>query len=1391
MPKKQISNTDSQGKGIDNKDSIRSALLYNLPVAIYRTTPEGKIIEANPSFVELMGYDRLADLDEVNVRDLFVQEERRRETLEELEKPETYCVEYEVKRKNGEKIWVRDYPCLVKDENGKTIYYDGVLLDITDRKAAEEKTERQQVELEEKILERTRDLLDINDTLRTEVNIRRKISSELQQNEQKLNGIIKRSFDAILETNDYAEIIFVSPSIERISGYKPEDLIGKRYHFLVDQPDNLKIEQAFKLIKKGKNLRGIRVELLKKDGSIAYIELNASPIVAHNKITGSNINIRDITERKRAQETLIRRIEELTVLYDISRICAEAKNEDDLIEKATRIIGDTLYPINFGFLFLDSENKLLRGHSSYQYWENQNYKEVKINEGITGAVAYKGEPMLIGDVCKHPSYINADSRTKSELCVPLKLGDKILGVINTESDRYNAFSKNDERLLQTFSGQISPALERLRMEQSRIRQLKDLKVLHTIATACIEASTTPDLIQRVIKTLIATFSTTDFCILLINDKDGTITPEPSCKSIINGKRPTIEKKQGIIGRVARTGQALRVDDVTKCPYYLMVDLNTRSEICVPLKVGSKIIGVLNAESKNLAAFKEEDERLLSTVASQIALSIDALQKSTELLKEKDQAKNYLNIAGAILIAMDVDFNITLINRRGCQSFGLDSFDLIGKNWLDTCVPERLRKSENELLHTLLNNTDITHHPSEGRIITSDGSERVISWNRNVLRDSSGRAKEILCSGEDISVKKELQESLRKSEEEYRTLVQNIKAGVCRTTPDADGKILQANPAMAVFLGFSSPDELIGRKMIEFYKDRQQMEFVLEQIKKNGYVKDHEHPLITNDWKLIWCSFSSSGQFGENGALLWIDNVIEDITETKHSRDALIEEKSRLAVTLKSIADGVIAIDQEGNVILINSVAQELIGMDETEVIGKRLSNLLDMSEVTGTVKCSDPLKTIIEESKSSKAERNYHLFSKSSGLKIVTCSGAPIRDADDNSIGAVLVFHDITERTKLEEELQRAQKLESVGLLAGGIAHDFNNILAAVLGNMSLAKNYINKKTKAFRYVERAESAISRATYLTNQLLTFSKGGSPIKKVASIKDLLMETVNFLLVGSRVEVKFEFQDNLWNTIIDKDQMNQVISNIVLNAIQAMPGGGVIGITADNYTPKDSFTSVEELNSGDWVRIAIKDNGPGIAGEILPLIFDPYFTTKKDGTGLGLAISYSIVKKHQGILQVESDLGKGTTFYIFLPAFKGDVEKEYSESSKPVSGRGRILYMDDEKALCDTVKDILTDLGYTVTTVNDGTTALEIYKNTLKTDEKYDLVILDLIIPGNIGGKDTLDKMREIDPNVVAIATSGYSNDPIISDFQSYGFMGAISKPFRVNDLAEIVKKTCTN
>ena len=382
-------------------------------------------------------------------------------------------------------------------------------------------------------------------------------------------------------------------------------------------------------------------------------------------------------------------------------------------------------------------------------------------------------------------------------------------------------------------------------------------------------------------------------------------------------------------------------------------------------------------------------------------------------------------------------------------------------------------------------------------------------------------------------------------------------------------------------------------------------------------------------------------------------------------------------------------------------------------------------------------------------------------------------------------FEDITELKKHEKEQQKIEKLESLGVLAGGIAHDFNNILTGIMGNLSFLQVLIDADHRAHKALAEAEKATRRAAELAHQLLTFAKGGEPNKKVISLQRLVRDGVSFMLRGSNVRPVVKIPTSLHFIQADEGQISQVLNNLIINADQAMPGGGTLTITGGNEVLPEG--NPYNLDAGPYTRLDIHDTGCGISADNLTKIFDPYFSTKISGTGLGLATAYSIVQRHKGYIGVSSAIGTGTTFTILLPSAGTSSEEiplvkdEITESSKG----GSILVMDDEQMIRDIAAQILSFLGYQVTTCADGQEAIELYQASFQSQKTYSAVIMDLTIPGGLGGKETAEHILAFDPTACLIVSSGYSSDPVIANFRQYGFSGAIAKPYNINDFKKVL------
>lgn len=501
---------------------------------------------------------------------------------------------------------------------------------------------------------------------------------------------------------------------------------------------------------------------------------------------------------------------------------------------------------------------------------------------------------------------------------------------------------------------------------------------------------------------------------------------------------------------------------------------------------------------------------------------------------------------------------------------------------------------------------------------------------------------------------------------------------------------------------------------------------------------------------------------------------------------LRNERERLFVTLHSIVNGVIATDKNNHILLFNRVAEELTGWSQSEAVGKSLKEVFHLQE-------SVSLDRYIQKSddKYENDLKDFHgtMIAKSEIEYQIVISIVPILGVDDHILGNLIVFRDETEKLKTEEELLNARKLESIGILAGGIAHDFNNILAGLFGNIELAKLSLDSNHKAYKFIKTAHDSLERATNLTSQLLTFAKGGDPILVAVNLKQLIHDVVSFNLSGSRVKAVHDIPEDLLRINADQGQLSQVLSNLVINALHAMPGGGHIYIRARNIPDQDSVLGI------DTVMLQIRDEGVGISKEIIDRIFDPYFSTKQTGSGLGLAMVNGIVEKHKGRISVESSEGQGTTFTIYLPADKTTALEESSrkESSfdKSAIKSMKILVIDDDTTVAGTLTDMLHLQGYEVDVAEEGDKGIIKYAAAFENKSPYGITLLDLTIPGGKGGKEVIKGILDIDPEAKVIAISGYSTDPIMANHTKYGFRGRLVKPFQLNELNAVLSKVLTS
>lgn len=505
---------------------------------------------------------------------------------------------------------------------------------------------------------------------------------------------------------------------------------------------------------------------------------------------------------------------------------------------------------------------------------------------------------------------------------------------------------------------------------------------------------------------------------------------------------------------------------------------------------------------------------------------------------------------------------------------------------------------------------------------------------------------------------------------------------------------------------------------------------------------------------------------------------EDINMRLEAENALQDSEEKFRSLVEMASDAIFIADAETGIITdVNKKGTELMGWGASDLIGRHLSFLHPPDD-------EDLYSRLIESNYSLQLPFNKVLYVQHiSGRKIpVDISANTIEFTKGRIVQGI--FRDISQRLQFDDELQKSEKLKTASVLAGGIAHDFNNLLTAVLGNLSLAKLDAAGDEKMTRRLVETEKAINRAKDLTHQLLTFAKGGSPTKKTVKLGKIIEDAAHFVLHGSKVKSECFLPEDLWMVEVDEGQINQVINNLVINASHAMNDGGICTISAENV--KLDRASGFPVPPGRYVKIAVKDKGHGIPPHILDKIFDPFYTTKKQGSGLGLSSCYTIVKNHGGQITVDSTVGEGTVFYVYLPASNNKPEEEHEIEELDLTGDGRILVMDDEEIVREAVTSLLQYLGYDVETAKEGQEAVDKYELSMRLGQPYDAVIVDLTVPGGMGGQEAARMIKEMHPSARIIVSSGYYTDPVLANFQDYGFDGVVPKPYQVDELGRVVK-----
>ena len=689
----------------------------------------------------------------------------------------------------------------------------------------------------------------------------------------------------------------------------------------------------------------------------------------------------------------------------------------------------------------------------------------------------------------------------------------------------------------------------------------------------------------------------------------------------------------------------------------------------------------------------------------------------------------------------------------------EPWELVGMNGIKLIAPEFRSKVRRNVRSGYEKSYEVVGVRKDGSTYPLEVQGKAIPYEGRNVRITEFR---------DISERKKTVELLKESQEKYLNIFDNATEGIYQSTPE--GKFVYMNPSLARMLGYESPRECIravshiGKQVYARPEDRDDYTHVLDREGSHTF----ELQVHTKDGSIKWMSNSMKAIRNEAGEVILYEGFVQDITRRKQAEEAFYKcfYSNPCMMTISS---------PDGRIMDVNESFLRATGFSQDEAVG---NTFVDLGMI-------DPWTFRVMEQ--ALAEQG-HIYAMEHNCTTKTGEAAThLFSAEMLEIGETVrilgTAQDITSRKQLEGELTKMKNLESIGTLAGGIAHDFNNLLMAVTGYISLAKIFLTSDSEGYGFLADAERISLAGKELTQKLITFSKGGASVRNVLDLAPLIEHSSRIALADSDIRCSYSIRNALFPVYADPLQIDQVIQIILTNSKEAMPGGGSARIMASNVSP-----SREKAIAGalvDHVKITIEDEGRGIREEDLPRIFDPYFTTKdlgaERGMGMGLAVAYSIIKRHNGVIKVESKPGKGTKVHIYLPAHGTDARAALEDAPSSADGQGRILYMDDDDNVRNVGRRFISFLGYEVTTAESGSQAVSLYKEALDKGKPFHAVILDLTVKGDVGGKEAFDLILASDPGAKGIISSGYTDDPIMSNYGEYGFSAAIAKPYEVDEL----------
>ncbi len=804
------------------------------------------------------------------------------------------------------------------------------------------------------------------------------------------------------------------------------------------------------------------------------------------------------------------------------------------------------------------------------------------------------------------------------------------------------------------------------------------------------------------------------------------------------------------------------------------------EIGIPMKSGNTTLGAFwICWEKSSTLLLDEEINLLQTLGNMLIHIIKRREAEQQIIHERDFANSILENAKAAICVMDMDDRFIYINPFMEQISGYKNDEIIGKQWINTLIPQNDQYRARKLFKNVICSMELL--PETFPIVTKDGQIRIIEWYDSILTDKEGKIYNYSVIGHDITERKEAEVKLRQSEEKYRELQKSIPIGVFQS--DKQGVFTSLNSAALSILGLESEEDITSCNLFELPQDKNHQDFLRSAIETDGLVQNYLVQSESNEQGIKWLSISVKTIYGENNQIYCYNGIIEDVTDKKDVEDRQKESEAKYKTIVENSLEGIFVI-KDDKIVFCNFLFSQMLGY---RTIGETI-NL--------------PVESIISKEIWPSFAKEIHNCMQG------FCHGTPIsihaKRKDGSSfeaetlISSILyegrpavqgAIRDVSEQHRLREQLVQSQKMESIGRLAGGIAHDFNNLLTSILGNVDLANENLDNGQSCQIEIKEIEKNAERAIDLVKQLLVFSKKQVREVKVMNLNECIVGMKPMLqrLIGEDITLVHELDDDLWNTRIERIQLEQIILNLAVNARDAMMNGGTIKLHTENMVLfEDERRKMPNLRPGPHVILRFTDTGDGMDEEVLSKLFEPFYTTKGEGkgTGLGLSTVYGIVRQADGWISVDSEIGKGTEFCIYFPRVYEDIENDEKETFAPElkGGSERIMIVEDDPAVRKILKRVFEKKGYAILSADSGKTALELAK---KQETPPDLIISDIIMP-DMSGPDFIEEVKRVWTKSKILFISGYSKQYLDNLGKLKMKVYFLSKPFQPSKILKIVR-----